>query len=49
MRLDTVAEKMGDAVRLYRALGFHEIPAYYSGALAGTVYFELLLNQDIES
>jgi putative acetyltransferase len=43
MRLDTVAEKMGDAVQLYRALGFREIPAYYSGARAGTLYFELRL------
>lgn len=43
MRLDTVAEKMGDAVRLYQALGFHKIPAYYSGARAGTLYFELQL------
>jgi putative acetyltransferase len=43
MRLDTVAEKMGDAVRLYKKLGFHEIPAYYSGAQAGTLYFELRL------
>jgi putative acetyltransferase len=44
MRLDTVAEKMGDAVRLYVALGFHEIPAYYSSARAGTLYFELQLS-----
>jgi putative acetyltransferase len=44
MRLDTVAEKMGDAVRLYKALGFHEIPAYYSGARVGTLYFEIQLS-----
>ena len=43
MRLDTVAEKMRDAVRLYKALGFREIPAYYSGGRAGTLYFELRL------
>jgi ribosomal protein S18 acetylase RimI-like enzyme len=43
MRLDTVAEKMGDAVRLYKALGFYEIPAYYPNARAGTRYFELRL------
>jgi hypothetical protein len=30
-------------VQLYRALGFGEIPAYYSGARAGTLYFELRL------
>jgi putative acetyltransferase len=44
MRLDTVAEKMGDAMRLYKALGFYEIPAYYPGARAGTLYFELRLD-----
>ena len=44
IRLDTVAEKMGGAVRLYKALGFHEIPAYYSNARAGTLYFELQLS-----
>ena len=44
MRLDTVAEKMGDAVRLYEALGFREIPAYYLNARAGTLYFELRLD-----
>jgi putative acetyltransferase len=44
MRLDTVAEKMGDAVRLYRALGFYEIPAYYPHARAGKLYFELRLS-----
>jgi putative acetyltransferase len=43
MRLDTVAEKMGDAVRLYKALGFSEISAYYPNARAGTLYFELQL------
>jgi putative acetyltransferase len=43
MRLDTVAEKMGDAVRLYKALGFYEIAAYYPNARAGTRYFELRL------
>jgi putative acetyltransferase len=44
MRLDTVAERMGDAVRLYKALGFYEIPAYYSYARSGTLYFELRLD-----
>jgi ribosomal protein S18 acetylase RimI-like enzyme len=44
MRLDTVAEKMGDAVRLYKALGFYEIPAYYPNARSGTLYFELRLD-----
>jgi putative acetyltransferase len=44
MRLDTVAEKMGDAVRLYKTLGFREIPAYYPNAQSGTLYFELRLD-----
>ena len=44
MRLDTVAERMGDAVRLYRSLGFREIPAYYPNARSGTLYFELRLD-----
>ena len=44
MQLDTVAEKMGNAVRLYQALGFREIPAYYPNARAGTLYFELRLD-----
>lgn len=44
MRLDTVAESMGDATQLYKALGFQEIPAYYANARAGTLYFELLLD-----
>ncbi len=44
VRLDTIAGRMGDAMRLYKALGFQEIPAYYSGARDGTVYFELPLS-----
>jgi GNAT superfamily N-acetyltransferase len=45
MRLDTVAEKMGEAVRLYKTLGFYEIPAYYPNAPAGTIYLELRLRE----
>jgi GNAT superfamily N-acetyltransferase len=45
MRLDTVAEKMGEAVRLYKALGFYEIPAYYPNAPVGTIYLELRLRE----
>jgi GNAT superfamily N-acetyltransferase len=49
MRLDTVPEKMGDAVRLYRALGFRDIPAYYAGARSETLYFELRLRESISN
>ena len=45
MRLDTVAEKMGEAVSLYKSLGFREIPAYYLKARAGTLFFELRLDR----
>lgn len=40
--LDTL-ERMDTAVRLYRGIGFREIPAYYHNPIPGAVYFELLI------
>jgi len=43
MRLDTMAGRMPEAYRLYRALGFREIPAYYVSPHSDTSYMELRL------
>ncbi|RYZ38543.1 MAG: GNAT family N-acetyltransferase [Myxococcaceae bacterium] len=43
LRLDTIAEKMGAAVRLYRSMGFVDIPPYYPSPVPGTAYMELVL------
>jgi ribosomal protein S18 acetylase RimI-like enzyme len=42
MRLDTVPQ-LADANRLYRSLGFYEIPAYYNNPLPEVCYMELRL------
>jgi ribosomal protein S18 acetylase RimI-like enzyme len=43
MRLDTLAEQMGSAIGLYRALGFREIAPYYKNPVPGALFMELPL------
>jgi putative acetyltransferase len=44
MRLDTLPDKMGRAVHLYRALGFKEIEPYYENPAAVVTYMEVELS-----
>lgn len=41
MRLDTIEEKMGKAVDIYKECGFVEIEAYYDNPNPHTLYMEL--------
>lgn len=41
LRLDTIAGKMEAAMRLYRSMGFVDIPPYYPSPVPGTAYMEL--------
>jgi ribosomal protein S18 acetylase RimI-like enzyme len=41
MRLDTIQEKMGKAVEIYKIHGFTEIEAYYENPNPHTLYMEL--------
>jgi len=43
MRLDTIPGKMDEAIKLYRSIGFKEIPAYYDTPFGDTLYMELNL------
>jgi len=43
LRLDTIADKMGAAIRLYTSMGFEEIDPYYPSEVPSTVYLELVL------
>ena len=40
MRLDTIENKMKDAVKLYKSFGFYEIDAYYENPQSGVLYME---------
>ncbi|MCY1041117.1 GNAT family N-acetyltransferase [Corallococcus sp. bb12-1] len=43
LRLNTIAGKMDAAVRLYRSMGFVDIPPYYPSPVPGTAYMDLVL------
>jgi GNAT superfamily N-acetyltransferase len=44
MRLDTMPGRMDQAIKLYRTVGFHEIPPYYDNPTGRTLYMELDLS-----
>ncbi len=41
MRLDTLSDKMGHAIALYRKLGFYDIPPYFDSPLPNELFLEL--------
>ncbi len=43
MVLDTIGEKMAEAVALYRSLGFRGIAPYYPNHIPGALYLEAAL------
>ncbi len=45
MRLDTIADKMREAVELYHRLGFREIAPYRENPIPSALYLELTLKE----
>lgn len=45
LRLDTIAESMAAAERLYREMGFVETPPYYDNPVPGATYYALDLKR----
>jgi ribosomal protein S18 acetylase RimI-like enzyme len=43
MRLDTLPERMGPAIALYKSIGFREIPKYRPSPTEDALYLELVL------
>jgi carbonic anhydrase len=45
MRLDTLPLQMGDAIGLYRSMGFKEIEPYYDNPVVGAKFMEIELSE----
>src|SRR6476660_7144214 len=48
IRLDTIQGKMGEAIAMYRRLGFRETAPYYSTPVGQTLFMELALDSSSE-